>query len=171
MADPREGVPVTAAEDPTELRDTVAHVAIGRLLGHYADVIDRRAFGELDDLFLPDCEITVDARRGDPTVLTGAAGLAAFLGPAMDRFEFFQFVILSHRTWIEGDDEASGRLHLCELRQDRGTGRRSQAFGVYHDRFRRVDGRWRFAERRYHSLGRTSPDDDGRLEVFPFPDR
>ncbi len=152
-----------------DLREAIAHVAIQRLLGHYADVVNRRAFEELDELFLPDCEITVDTRRGAPHVATGPAGFAAFVGPAMERFDFFEFVILSTRTWIEDVDEASGRLYMCELRQDRETGRRSQAFGVYHDRFRRVDGRWRFAARRYHTLGRTPADATDRLEVFEFP--
>jgi hypothetical protein len=59
---------------------------------------------------------------------------------------------------------------MCELRQDRVTGRRSQAFGVYHDRFRRIGGRWWFAARRYHSLARTSPSGDGPYDVFDFPE-
>lgn len=155
--------------DGAELREAIVHASIQRLLGHYADVINRRAFDELGELFLPDCEIVIDARRGEPHVAIGAPGLAAFVGPAMERFEFFEFVILSVRTWIEADDEASGRLYMCELRQDRASGRRSQAFGVYHDRFRRIDGRWWFAARRYHTLARTPPDASDRLEVFGFP--
>jgi len=149
-------------------QELLDHVAIERLWNAYADVIDRRAFGELDDLFLPDCEVVVDTRRGEPAIAVGSAGFTAFVGPAMERFGFFQFVILSARTWIDGD-EARGRLYMCELRQGREDGLRSQAFGVYRDRFRRVDGRWWFAARRYQSLGRTAVDGDPRLEVFEMP--
>jgi hypothetical protein len=53
---------------------------------------------------------------------------------------------------------------MCELRQAKDNGQFSQAFGVYHDRYRRVDGRWWFARRDYQSLSRT-----GRNDVFPFP--
>jgi hypothetical protein len=55
-------------------------------------------------------------------------------------------------------------LYICELRQDAATGHASQAFGVYHDEYRRRDGRWWYARRAYQSLTRT-----GRNEVFPFP--
>lgn len=49
------------------------------------------------------------------------------------------------------------------------SGRRSVAYGVYHDDYREVRGRWWIAGRRYHSLARTGtgPAD---LDVFPFPD-
>ena len=40
----------------------------------------------------------------------------------------------------------------------------TQAFGVYQDDYRRVDGRWWFARRDYQSLARS-----GRGEVFAFP--
>jgi hypothetical protein len=59
---------------------------------------------------------------------------------------------------------------MCEVRHDRATGQRSQAFGVYHDRFRRAGDEWRFAARRYHSLARTSAAADRALDVFTFPE-
>jgi hypothetical protein len=154
--------------DADTSRELLDHVAIDRLWNAYADVINRRAFRELDELFLEACQVVVDTHRGDPTVVQGPAGFAAFVGPAMQRFRFFQFVILSARTWIDGD-EARGRLYMCELRDDPETGLRSQAFGVYADRFRRVDGRWWFAARRYQTMARTAVDGDPRLEVFEVP--
>ena len=57
-------------------------------------------------------------------------------------------------------------MFTCELRQDRSNGRWTNAFGVYHDEYTRIDGRWWFARRRYQSLART-----GRAEIFPFPQR
>jgi len=151
------------------MRETIDRVALQDLLATYADVINRRAFGELEDLFLPDCEIVIDTRRGAPQTLVGGMALGDFVGSAIDRFDFFEFVILSARLWVEGGDEARGRLYMCEVRHDRETDERSQAFGVYHDRFRRVGERWWFSARQYHSLARTPADGSTGLDVFDFP--
>jgi SnoaL-like domain len=62
-------------------------------------------------------------------------------------------------------DRATARLYICELRQDAASGRSTQAFGVYRDEYRRVDGDWRFARRDYQSLARS-----GRGETFSFPE-
>ncbi len=149
--------------------EMVDHIEIERMWHAYADVINRRAFEELGELFLPDCEVVVDTHRGDPIVTRGPSSFAAFLGPAMERFGFFQFVILSARTWIDSADEARGRLYMCELRDGRDSGLRSQAFGVYEDRFRRVDGRWWIAGRSYRTWARTAVDGEPRLDVFEVP--
>ena len=61
-------------------------------------------------------------------------------------------------------DRATARLYICELRQDAASGHSTQAFGVYQDEYRRVDGGWWFAGRDYQSLARS-----GRGEVFAFP--
>lgn len=163
---------MTGSAGDRSAQELLDHVAVERLWHAYADVINRRAFDELGDLFLPDCEVVVDARRGEPAVALGPAGFAGLVGPAMERFGFFQFVVLSARTRLDGD-EATGRLYMCELRQGRDDGLRSQAFGVYEDRFRRVDGRWWFAARRYRSWARTAAAEqgvgDGRLDVFELP--
>lgn len=153
-----------------DVRAATDHVAIQNLLACYADVINRRAFADLDDLFLPDCEVAIDARRGDPIVVVGGGGLGTFVSTAIERFDFFQFVILSARLWVDGSDDATGRLYMCEVRHDAIAGRRSQAFGVYQDRFRRDGEHWRFAARRYHSLARTSATADRDFDVFEFPE-
>ena len=150
-------------------QETVDRVAIHDLLSSYADVINRRAFGELEDLFRPDCEIVIDTRRGEPMTMVGGVALGEFVSAAIERFDFFQFVILSARLWVDGSDDARGRLYMCEIRHDGATRERSQAFGVYHDQFRRVDDRWRFAARQYHSLARTPADGSNGLDVFDFP--
>ena len=67
---------------------------------------------------------------------------------------------------VRSGTEAKGRMYMVELRQDNGGGAWTNAFGVYHDSYVKVDGRWRFAERQYQSLART-----GRGEVFEFPAR
>jgi hypothetical protein len=151
-----------------EVRETVDYVAIRRLQDAYADVVTRRAWAELHDLFRPDAEVVIDVRAGEPRTLTGPAGVGAFIDTAIERFSYFQFVVLGTRVELGPDDpdRATARLYMCELRQTAEEGRGSIAYGVYHDAYLRRDGRWWFAHRRYHSLARTAPD----LAVFPFPD-
>ena len=63
------------------------------------------------------------------------------------------------------DDRAIGRMYIAELRRESGSEEWTTAYGVYHDHFARIDGRWWFAGRRYHSLARTPPDGG----AFGFP--
>ena len=149
--------------------DALAYLAITRLQATYADVITRRAWPELVPLFVPDCPIHVDTVSGPVLELAGPTALGEFVGGAIERFEFFEFVPLSTVVDVNVDETARGRLYMVELRQDRETGEWTNAFGVYHDDYAMVDGRWCFAERSYQSLARTSPT--SRAEVFPFPSR
>jgi hypothetical protein len=150
------------------LADTVDHVAISRLLSTYADVVDRRAWAELDGLFLPDAAVRIDPVTREPIEVRGPVELGRFVGQAVERYAFFEFVVLNARIDLptaEAPDDARGRVFMCEVRRAVGTLEWSVAYGVYHDRFRRTSEGWRFARRDYRSLTRT----DG--EVFPFVDR
>ncbi len=149
--------------DTTE--ETVDYVAIRRLQSAYADVVNRRAWSELDDLFVDDAPVRVDTVTSAPIELKGARAVGSFIGDATDRFEFFELVVLNAVVMFgDGSDAARGRVFTCELRQDASNGHWSNAFGVYHDDYQRGGDRWRFARRRYQSLART-----GRAEVFAFP--
>ena len=150
------------------VQETVDYVAITRLQSAYADVVNRRAWPELAGLFLARAPVRVDTVTNPPVDLTGPAALGEFIGGAIARFEFFEFVVLNTTVDIEGDS-AAGRVFMCELRQERDSGRFTRAFGVYHDEFRRVGDRWWFAARRYHSLARTAASGDGGMDVFDFP--
>jgi len=143
------------------------YLSICRLHAAYADAVSRRAWTDLDDLFLPDAGIRVDTVTSGALEFVGAAGIGNFIAGAVERFEFFELVILNVHVVEAGDtdaDSARSRSFTCELRQEQSSGHWTNAFGVYHDELRRVDGRWRYARRRYQSLART-----GRGEVFPFP--
>ncbi len=155
------------AHDPAAVDEMIDYVAIRRLQAAYADVVSRRAWPELEPLFEHDCKIVVDRRTLDPLVLLGATALGDFVGAAIERFEFFEFTILNSVVDLaaDGDATARGRVWMCELRQDRESGHWSNAYGVYHDRYRWAEGTWRFAHRRYHSLARTGP----ATQVFAFP--
>jgi hypothetical protein len=149
-------------------QETIDYIAICRLQSAYADSVTRREWSELAELFLPAATITVDTVTSDPIEIVGPAALGDFIGGAVERFEFFELVILNTRVDLRhGDDNAArARLFTCELRQDHSNGRWTNAFGVYHDEYARGDQGWRFARRRYQSLART-----GRAEIFPFPKR
>ena len=94
--------------------------------------------------------------------------MGRFIGESIERFEFFEFVVLNlHLAFPEGaaSGTAVGRLFMNEVRQERDSGRWTMVYGLYHDRYALREGRWRIAERRYHSLARTARD----LDAFPFP--
>jgi hypothetical protein len=144
-------------------QETIDYVAITRLQAAYGDAVNRRAWGDFTQLFLPDATIRVDTVTNPVVEATGPEQLGQFIAGAIERFEFFEFVILNTHVEIDGD-RARARVFMCELRQEADNGRWSNAFGLYRDDYARVDGRWWFARRRYQSLART-----GRAEVFPFP--
>ena len=153
------------------MTETEDYIAIRRLQDAYADVVTRRAWPELTDLFLPDALIEIDTRRGDEVLrFERPEQLGDFIGDAMEQFDFFEFVILNTRIELDvgGDgDRADGRMYISEIRTDADTGKWNVSFGVYHDRYERRDGRWWFAHRRYHSLGRTGETKD--VDAFEFP--
>ena len=162
-----------ADPSPEILRETIDHLAINRLQARYADAITRRAWAELGELFLPDMVLHLDTATSPARDLVGAAEIGGFIDAAVQRFAFFEFVILSSHVVLDegGDpDSASARLWMCEVRcghdSDDDQGEWTTAYGLYRDRYRRVDGRWWFAERSYRSLARTGEGGG----VFPLPD-
>jgi hypothetical protein len=152
--------------DPAQ--ETIDYVAVSRLHHAYADVATRRAWDELDEIFVPDIPITIDLRDRDPYEFAGRDAFRDFVSAAVDRFEFFEFVILNSRVYVahEGNpDAAAARMYMSELRQDHAERRWTVVYGVYHDQFQRIDGRWWFVARNYSSLARPAHD----IESFPFP--
>ena len=160
--------------------DTRDYIAITRLQAAYADVVNRRAWPELVDLFATDAVIRVDTVTAVAREMDGPVALGEFIGGAIERFDFFEFVILNTVVAVgDGGDPsvATGRVFMCEIRRDHASEAFSIAFGVYHDRYQRAGeaplgaragergwGRWRFARRDYQSLARTEPPG-----AFSFP--
>jgi len=144
-----------------ELLLTAVHdTGIRRLQHAYADVVNRRAWPEMEDLFLPEAAVVIDTRKGDPLRLVGGAAVGEFIGSSVAKFSFFEFVILNAHIVFPGGAGAGtavGRLYMCEHRQDEDSGRWTNAFGFYHDRYAFAVGHWWFAERAYHSLARHAP--------------
>ncbi len=139
--------------------ETRGYVAITRLQARYADVVNRRAWPELTAVFEPDAVIRVDTVTAAARELDGPGALGEFIGAAIERFDFFEFVILNSVVNVgtpDGDDHATGRVFMCEIRRERETGAFSVAFGVYHDHYRHTGDSWRFAGRHYQSLARPT---------------
>ncbi|HEX8803264.1 MAG TPA: nuclear transport factor 2 family protein [Acidimicrobiales bacterium] len=154
-----------------EVRAALDHLAITRLQSAYGDAVTRRAWDELDDMFVRGCPVRLDLRGGSVVETTGPAEIAAFIAAAVERFDFFAFTIVN--TVVEVDpagDAATGRLYIRELRHEREGGRWSTAYGLYRDAYRRDGGRWRFAARDYASLARTAAGGAG-MDVFDVPGR
>ncbi len=163
------GATVSVVIDEELVLTMVHDTGIRRLQAAYADVCNRRAWGELEELFLPDTALVVDQRSKDELRFIGPAEAGRFIGTSVDQFEFFEFVVLNaHIVFPDGPGGGSavGRMFMCEHRQDRIAGRWTDIYGIYHDRYALLDGRWWFADRRYSSLGRDARNAD----VFAFPD-
>ena len=152
--------------DADELSESVDCLAIERVQRAYADGVTRRDWNAVHALFVPDAVVSLDLVTRPPIELSGADALVSFVSGAIERFSFFQFVILnSHiEPWPESDrSAATARVFMCELRQDAGATERNDAFGLYRDRYRKADGRWRIAGRAYRSMARYPAG-----EVFPL---
>lgn len=148
-------------------------LAIQQLQARYADLVARRAWPELADMYVPDMAYELDLGPRGTMQMVGPADAESFLDSAVARFDFFVFVPVN--TVIDlypgGDhDAATARLWMREDRHETDVADHaagwSSAHGLYQDTLRRIDGRWWFAERLYRSLARTGPDST----VLPFPD-
>ena len=146
---------------------TIDHAAIARLLAAYADAITRHDWPALADQFLPDAVVSVDLVTRPAIEVVGPQAFGEFVDQAIARFDFFEFVVLNAHVdlWPGGDrDAATARVFMCELRRLRGEVDRSDIYGLYRDDYARTPAGWRFARRRYQSLGRWPGG-----EVFPLP--
>ena len=90
--------------------------------------------------------------------MAGGAAVGAFIEKAIERFEHFEFALLNAVADLDpSGDAATGRVYIWEIRQDRGTGRWTNAFGVYEDRYVKLGERWVFGQRAYSSLAAPRP--------------
>ena len=152
--------------DEKTIEETVNYIAIKRLLAAYGDTVNRRAWGELKNLFLPDAKIEVTPLYDPPLVVDGPEALGPFIGGAIERFDFFQFVFLNSVIQIQPDQRvAYARNSISEYRRERATEEWAQTYGIYHDTYQKVDGRWWFAHRNFSPTGTSGSDN----RIFDFP--
>jgi hypothetical protein len=155
--------------DAGELRDVIDETNIRRLHAAYVDAVNRAAWSEFHNLFLPDVELTVARGSSAPDTVVGPDAIGQLIGGYIAKYDFLVQVITNARIELRyrGDpDQAFARLFIAEFRQWTETGRYLESAGVYHDQYRRVDGTWFFARRRYDRLYVTAP---AALETHPFP--
>jgi hypothetical protein len=156
------------AVDAKSFDELTSRLAIQCLLADYADAVNRRRWSELSRLFLEDAKIALRTLQRQPLELTGPEALGRFIGEVVARFDFFQFVLLNARLELGPDgDSALGRLFVCEYRWEKSAGKWTQVFGVYCDRYRRIDGRWWFAQRAFDPL--VAAGNDGSVVDFQTP--
>lgn len=139
-------------------RETDDLVALHRLQSSYADIVSRRAWAELSSIFFEDTRVHVDTVTAPVRILTGPAEFSAFVASALERFDHFVFAVLNATVELVDDTHATGRMFMSEIRHVRESDSWPTAHGVYQDRYRKEDGRWRFAERHYRSMARLGPD-------------
>jgi hypothetical protein len=151
---------------PTDVQaHTAAAVALQRLQARYADVVTRRAWLELGELFRPDATVDLDTVTAEPRTLVGPHELGDFIAASIERFDHFSFVILNAVVEVDGTTDARGRMFMSEIRHDRTADEWTTAYGCYSDRYVKRDDRWWFAGRSYRSMARTGPD----AAVFGVP--
>lgn len=153
------------------LSEALDYLDIRRTQNRYADIVTRRAWAELHEIMRPTCRLELNL--GDSTMaFDGPGAIGDFIGDQLTQFSFFEFVILN--TVIDVNVEtgvAGARMYMQELRQNVSDGRRTNAYGVYHDRFERHDGKWWIATRKYGSFSRTAVDGpENEQVVFPLPE-
>jgi hypothetical protein len=146
------------------------YVAISRLQSAYADIMSRRAYSELESIFLPDT-LLVTAQLGQADAvreIRGPASIGEFIDEHVGHLEFFQFVVLNAvvDVAVGGDPcRATGRVHICELWKDP-HGRSSAFFGLYLDDYTKIGDSWWFGRRKFKALGLSRRD----FAVFGYPE-
>src|SRR5205814_5584353 len=94
-------------------------VSLWRLQAQYADIVNRRAWPELHEVFRPHTRVDVDTVTSPARTFIGPDTFAAFVADAIERFDHFEFVILNTVVDIASDTQATGRIFMCEIRHDR----------------------------------------------------
>ena len=103
-------------------------VALQRLHAAYADVVTRRAWPELANLFRPGCVLALDLVTAPARTFTGAAAIGEFIEASIERFDHFEFTLLNSVFEVDGA-RAAGRMYLAEIRHERDTRAWSTAYG------------------------------------------
>lgn len=104
--------------------------AIRRLHAHYVGAVNRTAWGEFVDLFIPSAELTLSRGGAQPDRVVGPVAIGELIAGYIARYDFLVQVILNARIELRcrgNVDAASARLFIAELRQWTSTGRRMES--------------------------------------------
>jgi ketosteroid isomerase-like protein len=119
-------------------------VEIEALRGEFTDAVMMRDYDRVASLFTPD---GVWRMPKIPVELAGQEQIRAW-GQRVPAFVDY-LVQTSHPGTIQLDgDTASGRAYICELIGLRDASSELN-YAIYHDRYQRTGGGWKFTERSY----------------------
>ena len=116
------------------------------LMVRYSHAVDTCQWDLLDEIFTPDAHIDFTA-TGAPA--GGLAEIKEFLAQTLPNFAAVQHFISNSSITVDGDT-ATGRTmcHNPMVVTDRAGTQTLIQYGLWYiDTFRRVDGRWRIAQR------------------------
>ena len=133
--------------------------SILRLLHGYAHAMDQGSEEEWVDTFTPDAVFDVVEVVGDRRVHReeGRGDLAAYVAGYPKPPHFRQHVVMDPLIEVDGDTARVEAYWLLLQRDDAGGLPVLAAFGHYHDRLVKADGRWRIAERFAEVQASTTP--------------
>lgn len=133
--------PVASPE--AQLALLLAEREIARGLAAFARAMDERNWAALDDVLTGDA--TGDLGTGP---LAGRAAIVGLMRSFLDACGPTQHLLGNLVVEVDGDT-ASSRCYVCDMHL--GAGDKShltlRGLGEYHDRWRRIDGRWRMVHR------------------------
>ncbi|CAA0108654.1 nuclear transport factor 2 family protein [Zhongshania aliphaticivorans] len=116
------------------------------MLYRYADIIDRKAVDELNDIFTPDAHIDYSAFGGS---VGDRSSTLEFLKQALPAFSASQHLNANVQITVDGD-EGSGRV-MCFNPMEMPLGEEKQVFMLglwYVDTYRRTPAGWCISSRK-----------------------
>ncbi len=132
-------------------------LAVRSLVAHFADVVNRRAYDELGELWAPDGRWVVPGFEDS----VGVVAIRERLVGLLSAHQALVQLVHSGRVWVD-EDRARGRWYISELAQ--GTDGRTRMFaGSYSDDLARTEEGWRFICRRYRSVLRAEDAFDATM--------
>jgi uncharacterized protein (TIGR02246 family) len=127
-------------------------LAIQRVVGDYADAVCRRDGEAFAATWAPDCRWELSGGRTSE----GREATVALWRSAIARYPWVAQVVTGCLVDVDGDTATAGTYILEMNHLLDGSG--ALHLGHYADRFRRLDGRWLFVERRLHLIYRGPLD-------------
>jgi len=118
--------------------------AIIEATARYASAIDRRAWDELDDVFLPDAYVDYSF----VPAMTGTEAVKKFVAATLTHLDSTQHIISNHQVAADGEGAKSRcYLHAQHTRRKTEGGANYVVGGIYRDRWTKTEAGWRIAER------------------------
>ncbi len=124
-----------------------ARAQISELRARYAWLAARSQFATVADLFTEDAVFEAPGGPGNRTRIEGRESFRTTLGALTSPTPVQVVPIIANEIIVIDGDEGRG---TCLMHSPVTGGEQPGFHGYYHDRFRRVDGRWLFSERLYY---------------------